>query len=430
MKHSIEKLENSQIKINIRLTSEEFQKILEKETNDFARDIELSGFRKGRAPIEIIKKSLTKEQNETLIDRAINFAIQDFFALVVKQEKFEILGKPKAEKIDLKEDLSLDFEILAAIFPEIKLPDFKEVIKEVKRNAIKIEEKEIDSSLDWIRKSRAKFTLKTGPAEKGDWVEIEYNSGQIEGNKNFQDKFILGQGSFVPGFEYEIIGLKANDEKDFSVVFPNNYSRSEIAGKEIKFNLKLKNLQKIELPELTNEWVKELGVFQTIEDLKKNIKEGLVQEKTAGETARIQEEILEKIRGKTKIEIPENLIEEVQERMLEDFKNRITRQFNTDFDAYIKQIKKTEKEIKNSFKESAKKRTENSLILQEIIKKEELSALPGEVENKVNEFLKKSGNSSNFSEFDLKNIKSYYKNEIETEKAFKFLEGFLDENGK
>jgi trigger factor len=350
--------------------------------------------------------------------------------LVVKQEKFEILGKPKAEKIDLKEDLSLDFEILAAIFPEIKLPDFKEVIKEVKRNAIKIEEKEIDSSLDWIRKSRAKFTLKTGPAEKGDWVEIEYNSGQIEGNKNFQDKFILGQGSFVPGFEDEIIGLKANDEKDFSVVFPNNYSRSEIAGKEIKFNLKLKNLQKIELPELTNEWVKELGVFQTIEDLKKNIKEGLVQEKTAGETARIQEEILEKIRGKTKIEIPENLIEEVQERMLEDFKNRITRQFNTDFDAYIKQIKKTEKEIKNSFKESAKKRTENSLILQEIIKKEELSALPGEVENKVNEFLKKSGNSSNFSEFDLKNIKSYYKNEIETEKAFKFLEGFLDENGK
>ena len=227
MKHSIEKLENSQIKINIRLTSEEFQKILEKETNDFARDIELSGFRKGRAPIEIIKKSLTKEQNETLIDRAINFAIQDFFALVVKQEKFEILGKPKAEKIDLKEDLSLDFEILAAIFPEIKLPDFKEVIKEVKRNAIKIEEKEIDSSLDWIRKSRAKFTLKTGPAEKGDWVEIEYNSGQIEGNKNFQDKFILGQGSFVPGFEDEIIGLKANDEKDFSVVFPNNYSEAK-----------------------------------------------------------------------------------------------------------------------------------------------------------------------------------------------------------
>jgi trigger factor len=430
MKYSIEKIENSQIKISVKLTPEEFQKFIDKELKEFSKDVATSGFRKGKTPIDIIKKSLSKEQNETLIDRAINFAIQDFFASIVRREKLEILGKPKAEKIDLKDDSSLDFEILAAIFPEIKLPDFKEIVKEIKRKEIKIEEKEIDSSLDWIRKSRAKFTLKTNPAEKGDWVEIDYKSAQIENSKNFEDRFILGQGGFVPGFEDEIIGLKAGEEKDFSIIFPKDYSRQELVEKEIKFNLKVKNLQKMELPELTDEWVKSLGAFQTISDLKKNIKDGLLQEKEIAEKSRIQEEILEKIREKTKIEIAESLVEEFQDRMLEDFKNRINQQFGADFNIYLKQIKKTEKEIRDSFKELAGKRVGNSLILQEIIKKQELNALSEEIEDKLNEFLKRSSNSSNLSEFDLKNIKSYYKNEIETEKAFRFLEGFLNEGEK
>ncbi|MDP2820713.1 MAG: trigger factor [bacterium] len=425
MKHSIEKLENSQIKISVKLTPEEFQKFIDEELKEFSKEVAISGFRKGKAPIDIIKKSLTKEQNESIIAKATDSAAQDSFSSIINQEKLEILGKPKADIVASKNDSSLDFEILAAIFPEIKLPDFKEVVKEIKRKEIKIEEKEIDSSLDWIRKSRAKFTLKTGPAEKGDWVEIEYKSGQIEGNKNFQDKFILGQGGFVPGFEEAIVGLTSGEEKDFSVVFPKDYSREELAEKEIKFNLKVKNLQKMELPELTDEWAKGLGAFQTIEALKKNIEAELLQEKENSETVRIQEEILEKIREKTKIEIAESLVEEFQDRMLEDFKNRISQQFSADFDSYLKQIKKTEKEIRDSFKELAGKRVGNSLILQEIIKKEELNALPEEIEEKTNEFFKKSPNSLNLGEIDLKNIKSYYKNEIETEKVFKFLQSFL-----
>jgi trigger factor len=425
MKHSIEKIENSQIKISVKLIPEEFQKFIDKELKEFSKNITMAGFRKGKAPLDIIKKSLSKDQNESIIAKAMDSAVQDSFSLIIKQEKIEILGKPRAEKIDLQKDLSFDFEILATVCPEINLPDFKEIVREVKRNEIKIEESEINASLDWLRKSRAKFTLKTSPAEKGDWAEIDYKSVQIENNKNFQDRFILGQGGFVPGFEDEIIGLKAGEEKDFSVVFPKDYSRKDLAEKEIKFNVKIKNLQKMELPELTDAWVQGLGAFKDISDLRKNIESGLIQEKETAEKSRIQEEILEKIREKSKIEIAEILIEDIQDRMLDDFKNRISQQFKGDFETYLKQINKTEKEVRDSFKETAGKRVGNSLILQEIIKKQELNALPEEIENKANEFLKKSGNSSNFSEFDLKNIKSYYKNEIETEKAFKFLEGFL-----
>jgi trigger factor len=425
MNYKIENLPKSEIKIQVSITKTEFQKFLDEAIKNIGKDIEISGFRKGTAPLELIKKQLTQDQYNLAIDQAIDNAIQKNYRDIIEKEKLDILGRPRAESVNLKEDFSLDFEILAATFPEISLPDLKEIIQSLKKREIKVEDQEIESALQWLRKSRAKFIFKNTPAENGDWVEIEYQSKQIEDNRTFEDKFILGQGNFVPGFEKEIVGMKVNSEKEFSIVFPEDYHKKDLGGLKVEFKLKLKNVQKMELPELTDDWAQSLGDFKNLDALKNSIKEGLYQEKEMIEKNRLREEMLEKIREKTKIEVPEILVKEMQERLLTELKEKITHQFNLDFNTYLAQIKKTEEEIKNSFKELAEKRVANSLILQEIIKKEEIQATPEEIEEKVNEFLNKSYNVTRLGEIDLDQIKAYYKNEIETEKAFQFLESFL-----
>lgn len=428
MKHSIEELAKSEIKITVKLISEEFQKFFDKEVEKVSKKIELPGFRKGTAPVDMVKEKLPKEQYDLITSTAIDFAVQDSYISIIEQEKLEILGKPKVENVELKEDFSLEFNIIAAVFPEIKLPDFKEVIRDVKKTPQEIDETEIESSINWLRKTRAKFTLKTEAAEEGDWVEVEYMSEQIENNKNFQDKFILGDGKFVPGFEKEVIGLKTGDKKEFSVVFPKDYAQKDLAEKDVKFNLTVKNVHKMELPKLTDEWVKTLGDFKIVNDLKKSLREGLVKEKEYAEKAKTQEEILEKIREKTEIKTPETLIKEVQVKLLEDLKAKISQQFKAGFGEYLNQIKKTEQEILDSFRKIAENRAANSLILNEIIKTQEILASPEEIEKKTKEFLNKSNSQLDLTGIDPNQIKSYYKNEIETEKAFEFLEGFLQEN--
>jgi len=425
MHYKINNLPKSEIKIQVRVSPTEFQNFLDEAIKNVAQNIEIKGFRKGMAPLDLVKKQLSQEQYNSAIDQAINKAIQAQYREIRNKEKLEILGRPRAENVNLNEDLSLDFEILAAIFPEIVLPNLKELIQKLKKREVKVEEGEVESALQWLRKSRAKFIAKNTPAENGDWVEIEYQSRQIENNKVFEDKFVLGQGNFVPGFEKEIVGMTTNSEKEFSIVFPKNYHKKDLAGQEVKFKLKVKNVQKIELPELNDEWAQSLGNFENLEALKKSIKEGLYQEKEIAEKNRLREEMLEKIREKTKIELPEVLIKETQERLLLDFKEKISQQFNLDFDTYLKQAKKTEEEIKTSFKNLAEKRVANSLILQEIVQKQGIQATSEEIEEKVNEFLAKSYNVAKLGEIDLNQIKAYHKNEIEIEKAFQFLESFL-----
>ena len=422
MEVSFQKLSKTKIELKIELSTEEFDKFIEKSIPSLGKNIEVDGFRKGKAPKEIIKE---KVGDFKILEEAANLAINEsyFKAIGQLEEKIEVISQPKIEILKLAAGNPFIFKAVVEILSEIELPDYRKIASEIKKKEIFIGEKEIEEAINWLRKSRSKLTLKGAAAENGDFVEIDFQSPQIEGGQNRKDGFILGQGRFIPGFEENLIGMTEGSEKEFSLKFPENHLQKELAGKEVDFKVKMNSVQKVELPGTTDDWVKSLGNFENLAALKENIKEGIKKEKEIEEVSRVRQEILEKIAENSKFETPESLIELEKNRILNNLKNKVSETLKIPFEDYLNKIKKTEKDLIESFAEEAQKTAREYLILREIAKREKIEASEEEAENEINKILR-SLPTEKTKELDPEKLKIYIKDEIKREKTLKFLENF------
>jgi len=420
METSIKKLPKSKIEIQIELSSSEFGDYYKKAVLNFREKIEMKGFRKGKVPLEIIEKEISQTE---ILNQAAELAIRESYFKIVEKEKLEIIEKAEIEILKISKSNPFVFKVKVSVLSEIDLPDYKKIAAVCKEKEISIEEKEIKNTMDWLLKSRAKLTVIDREARKGDFIEIEYSYLEIEGGNKKQDSFLLGQGHFVKGFEEKLEGMKAGEEKEFSLVLPKDNIKKELAGKEISFKVKMKSVLKMELPELNDEFAKTLGKFENLAFLKENIKEGIKTEKTIKEKERHRTEILEKIADLIKWDLSEKLIEEEKERLSQDFKLSFSQNSGISFEDYLKNNQKSEQEIKDSFLELAKKNIKNFLILREISKKENIKVSEDEINQEVNENLKQYPNLK-FAEknLDLEKIKHYTEDRIKNEKVFQFLE--------
>jgi trigger factor len=307
---------------------------------------------------------------------------------------------------------------------EIELPDYKKIASQIRKRKLQVSEEEVEDALIWLQKSRAKFSLKDSPSQKGDWIEIEYWSSQIDNGFKIKDAFILGQGKFIPGFEENLENLKSGQEKEFQLTFPENHYRKDLVGKRFDFHVKINSVQKVELPEINDQFAQNLGRFQNLEALKKSIKEGISLEKEERESQRVRMAILEKIAQDTEIKIPEILVEEEKKRMLEDLKTKIPQLLQISFEDYLVKINKTEKEVLDGFSAEAEKRIKKLLILKEIGKRERIEVSKEEIEEEINKILKNySSVEEAEKELDLEELKMYIEDRIRNEKTLQFLEG-------
>lgn len=425
MKSEVKKLSKSEIELEIEISKEEFTAFIDKATDKAGQDLEIEGFRKGKAPKGIIKE---KVGQENILIGAADLAIKENYTKAVLENKIEPISQPEVSIIKLAPDNPLIFKAKTTILPEIELPDYRKIAKGVKKKEVSVSEEEISNALKWLQKSRAKLTLKNGPAQKGDFIEIEYWSLQIKemGEKEKKkDGFILGEGHFIPGFEDKLIGLEAKEEeKEFSLTLPENYGLKDLAGKKVDFKVKVKSVQKMELPEINDQFVKDLGKFDNLEALKKNIRQGLTLEKEQAEVEKARNEILEKISEASKIEIPEILIKREQEAMMENFKQEVSGKLNISLKDYLEKINKTEQEIFDSFLNEAQKRVKSFLILRAIGDKEKIEVPEDEVRERANEILKHHPTPEQAAkDIDFDRIKEYSKGLVKNEKIFKLLEG-------
>ena len=400
MQHSIKKLTESKLEIKVEIPASDFDQFYDKTLAELGDNLEMPGFRKGKAPKEIVEKTIDQEE---ILTRTADTAIKESYSKIVSENNLEVLGNPEVEILKMALKNPFEFKIKVFIMPEIKLPDYKKIASEIKRGKVEVAEKEIEDALNWLQKSRAKFSLKEGLSQKGDWVEIEYSQ---EGLPLQKDAFVLGQGKLIPGFEDNLEGMKAGEEKEF-----------ELDKKKLK--TKMISVQKMELPEITDEFVKSLGKFENIAALKQSIEIGMKEEKEILETERIRKEILEKIAQKTEMEIPEILIAEQKKRHLETMKKQVSENLKMNFNQYLEKIKKAEKDILDSFKDISQKQVKESLVLREIENKENIEVSLEEVEKEVSNLLK----SSPKEKVDLEGLKSYTKEVIKQEKTFQLLEG-------
>src|SRR3989344_4069954 len=408
MKTDFKKLEKSQMEINFELTSEEFNKYIDKALESLKKQVKMDGFRQGNVPKEIVEREVGQEN---LLMEAGDLAVKESYTKFVNENNLEPIGNPEVQILKIAKGNPFSFKVKVSLLPEIELPDYKKIASEVKSIEISVDEKEIEEALNYLQKSHAKFSQIDRGVEKGDFVEIEYSNENINKDKEIRDKFIMGEGGFMKDFEDNLIGMKAGDIKEFKSKFPDGTPNKELAGKESLFKVKVISVQKMELQEINDEFAKSLGVFDNLVKLKENLREGITIEKEEMEKQRKRGEILEKVSLKINFDLPETMIEYEQIRLFEDLKNQVAQNAKIDFDEYLKSIKKTEEEIKKSFRNEAEKMIKNFLVLRQIGKQENIEVTGEELEEELNKSIK-NYTKEQLDKIDINQMKEYTKGAI------------------
>lgn len=423
MKTNIKDLPKSQKEIKVEVSIEEMEKYIQKATKELSKQIRVDGFRPGKAPAEIVKTHIGASG---IYQEATDLAIRETYPQLVSENKLEVIGRPNIEITKTAQGNPLEYKIVLTVLPKIKLADYKKVKGKLEKK--KIEEKIINDELEKLRKYRAKFITTKEPSQKGDRLEIDFESvldgEKFEGGEAKNHPLIIGEANFVPGFEDNLIGLKEGETKEFKVVFPKEYQKKELAGKKVNFKVKVNLVQKVELPKIDDELAKAIGKFESLSDLKNKIKEGLEKEEEQKAHGELRKKIIEQIIKDSVMDVPELLVEEELDIMLKEFKNSIERT-GVKFDEYLKKIKTSEEDILKGWRKNAEDRVKLNLIIYEINKKEKIKINEKDLTEKTEQTMKAYENVKEpEKKINPEAVREYIRETMIKEKIFEMLEGF------
>ena len=420
MKTLIKKLPESKIEILIEIPSSDLDCYYKKAVTAVGKDVEIKGFRKGHVPPKILEEEIGSEM---ILNQAAQEAIKEKYVQAVLDNNLEVIEKPEIEIMKLSLGNPFIFKVVTTVLPEISLPDYKKISASVKKKDFSIEDKDIEKVIKNLQISRSTLNALNRSAQDGDFVEAEYQSSSIEGGEKKKDAFLLGKGNFIVGFEKNLEGMRAGEEKEFFLTMPEDYFIKNLAGKEIEFKVKMVAVFEMKLPEVDDRFAKSLGKFEDLVSLKTDIKEGLKIEKERESKEKFRQEILEKIIDSIDCKIPQSLVEAERDRLLDDLKRNFSQNPQVSFENYLNKIKKTEKEIKESLLESARKNIKIFLTLREIAKKENVKVSEEEISQQKNEILKNYPDIKTAQQsLDLDKLKEYTKERITNERVFQLLE--------
>lgn len=427
MKQEIKNLENSQKELIVSLDFEEFKKFVEEATEELIKEVELPGFRKGKAPKELAIKNI-KEFD--IYEKAANLAAKKNYLDYISSNNLEPLTSPDIEVLKLAPNNEFSFKATFYVIPEIDLDDYQEKIKHLKnqKKEVKVEEQEIEESLNWLLKSRTNYEKSNSEIKIGDKVKLDFdikeNDSIIDSQRDFE--FITGEKQVFEDFEKNILGLKENETKNFSVEVPSDYWSKDLAGKNVDFEIKIKEVYNAIPPTLNDEFAKGLGSFKSLVDLKENLKTGLLEEKKNEERERFRVLILKELAKIISIDLPPVLIDREIEIMIEELKNSVSKN-NLDWNMYLKQINKTEDDLRTEFKDRAIERIKIELILREIAQEEQIEPSEEEIEEEVNKYLLQFSKPEQAkNNIDEQELKIYIKSILTNQKVTEFLEKLIE----
>lgn len=431
MEHKIEKLPKSKILLSITLNAEDMKKYNDKAIAHFAEHIEVKGFRAGKAPKELVAQQVGQNRID---GEASNIAIEDSYGQIVVDNNIDVAGYPKIDLVKYIPSQELEYKAEVAVFPEIKLADYKEIAKSAgksNRQEVKIEEKEISDALNWLVNSRAKYTKIERPSQKGDLAVVSYEMrlGGVKvenGDQKELPVFLGEEKSFLPGLGEQVLGLKKSDEKEFSLEMPKDFHDSNVAGKTVDLKVKVDDVMQKDLPELNDEFAKSLGKFESLEALKNNLKDGLLSEKTQAEKERFRIILISKIAKESQMELPDIMIESEIDKMIHELQHDVEHR-GMQFDNYLEHIKKTKDDLKKEFQEKAAERVKIAMAMREISKAENIKISDEELTTKVTDIIEKFDSlsadwRSKKEDIDQDKLHDYANNILTNEHVFEALE--------
>jgi len=409
MKYEIKELSQTKRKAEVEVDAGDFDNYYAQALSEISKEVELPGFRKGKAPEKMVEEKLNQA---TVLSEAAEAAIRDNWMKILKETGAEAVSSPKVEIVKIAKGNPFVFTAEFEVLPEIKLPNLESVSKGIKREEVKVEDKEVEDTLEWLRQSRAKFSNKEAAAEKDDLVEFVFRCTTIENDPDKKDRIVLGKGHYLKGMEDALAGMKRGEEKDFETETTDK--------KKETIHVKVESVSKMELPEINDEWVKTLGSFSKVDDLKEDIRKGIKQEKEVAEKQKQREQAIQKILEKVKFEAPSVLVEREVGYMIDNVKSRVASELNMPFEEYLSQIKKTEDEVRKEFGKIAEDKVKGFLVLHQIEKDEKIEVSDKEIDDKIEEMINSyPDKESARKNMDRDHLKMHIEDEMKREKIFK-----------
>ncbi len=372
MKITSEKMAKAEVKLIVELTELEMENYYQKALEKLASQINVKGFRPGKVPHEVAEQQLEKGY---IMAHAIDLAIPPTYIESVKQEKIEPIAQPK---VTIVNDKPLKYEAIIPVYPEVKVKDYKKIKLEGKK--VEVTDAMVEEEVKHLIGYHATFSEVTDrPAAMGDRVEIDFNGFDetgvpLEGTTSKNHPMILGEKTFVPGFEENLEGMKIGDEKEFTVTFPADYFHKPFQSKPVKFKVKLNRLEERHVPELNAEFIKKVaGKEMTEAEFKTEVKNNLMKAREQEEQNRLESLLLEKIRDNTEVDLAESLVDEEIHYLLDEIKENATSR-GINWEDYLKATGKTEQQLHEEKKGDAEKRLKLRFGVQEIFKLEKIDA--------------------------------------------------------
>ncbi len=382
MSFKVEKLEKNMAKLTIEVSAEKFEKACEKAYQKNKNKINVQGFRKGKAPRNIIEKMYGAG---VFFEDAANELIPDAYAEAATESGLDIVSRPEIDVVQIGKGEDFIFTAEVAVKPEVELGQYKGV--EVEKIAIEVTEAEVDNELTRVREQNArKITVDDRAVVDGDIVNIDYegftDGVAFAGGKGEKHDLTIGSHSFIDTFEEQLIGKNIGDEVEVNVTFPEKYHAPELAGKPAVFKVKVNGITVKELPALDDDFAQDVSEFDTLEEYKNDIKATIVSRKEK-EAKNVKEEaVIEKIIEDAKMDIPEPMIDNTSRQMAEEFGQRMQAQ-GLSLEQYFQFTGMDAKKFMENLKPQAVKRIQSRLVLEAIVKAENITASDEEVEKEI-----------------------------------------------
>jgi len=393
---SCEKLEKSKVVLTIEVGAEEFEAAINKAYLKMRGKIAVAGFRPGKAPRKMIEKLYGVE---VFYEEAVNIVLPDAYEGAVNEQGLQVVGYPEVELVECGKD-GVTFKATVSVYPEVVLGQYKGL--EAPRAEVKVMAADVNARLKEMAERNARLVSVERAVKKGDTATIDFegfdNGVPFEGGKGESFDLEIGSGSFVPGFEEQLIGMKAGEEKDIDITFPENYT-PELAGKPVVFHVKVIEVKVKEVPAIDDEFAKDVSEFDTLKEFKADLKKKITAERKEAAQRAFEDALMQQVAAGIQCEIPEEMVDMQADRMLQNFKQQMASQ-GIAFEQYLQMTGSTEAEFKAQAQGPAMEQVRMDLAIEAIIAAEGLEATEEEIEAEIKNVADKYG-------MDLETVKKF-----------------------
>ena len=378
---SCEKLEKSMVELQFSIDAETFKAAVNNAFKREGKKYAIPGFRKGKAPRHMIEKMYG---SDIFHYDAVNDLFPEAYEAAVKEAKIDVVGRPDPEVVSMSEADGVVLKVKVAVKPEVELGEYAGLT--VTKEAKNVNEGDVDAEVKRMQDRNGRLLTREGAAENGDTVDIDFegfvDGKAFEGGKAEHYSLVLGSGSFIPGFEDQVVGHSAGEEFDVNVKFPEEYGAAELAGKDATFKIKLHEVKYKELPALDDDFAKDVSEYDTLDELKDSIRNNIKTNLDKQAEQKVENDLMDQVITNMKADIPDAMVDSRIDELVQDFEYRISQQ-GLKLADYLKYMGMNIEQFRAQFKEQADKQVKMRLAMEAIVAKEGITASDEEFEEEV-----------------------------------------------